>query len=172
MPRKQQTELKRQVRKICIILLILAGSLLLTGFGLSPRNVELKTDKALIDLDILVKDSLPGKYGNPESGLKGKTEDTLTEGEETKKDEQADAKGKEAGTATVTEIRVEIRDTDITVNGVSCPNARAAAEKVHELYRVGLKVYLVDDYAEYQTYKDTYDKMRAESISLIEVVND
>jgi len=152
--------------------MILACAAMLTGFGIGSGNVELKTDKALIDLDILVKDSLPGKYGNPESGLSGKTEDTLKEGAETKLDEKADAKGKEAGTAVASEIRVEIRDTDITVNGTVCPNAKAAAEKVKELYRVGLKVYLVDDYAEYQTYKDTYDKMRADSISLIEVVND
>lgn len=164
--------MRNKLRKICIVLLVLVSFTMLSGSAFSTENVELKTDKALIDLDLLVKDSLPGKYGNPESGLDGKTEDTLAEGEETKKEEQADAKGQEAGTAAVSEIRVEIRDINITVNGESCPNVKAAAAKVAELYRVGLKVYLVDDYAEYQTYKDTYDKMRAENISLIEVRND
>lgn len=164
--------MRKFVRKIWFVLLVLVSCTMLSGFALGTENVELKTDKALIDLDLLVKDSLPGKYGNPESGLSGKTEDTLKEGEETRKEEQADAKGKEAGTTAVSEIRVEIHDINITVNKESCPNAKAAAAKVAELYRVGLKVYLVDDYAEYQTYKDTYDKMREENISLIEVRND
>lgn len=150
--------------------MILAGSMLLTGFGLGSKNVELKSEKALINLDVMVKDSLPGKYGNPEAGLSGKTEDMLAEGEDAKK--EAKDSGKDAGTAKASEIRIVIHDRSITVNGKACKDVKEAADMVKSLYKVGLMVFLVDDYAEYQTYSQMYNIIEAGQYSVVRVTNE
>lgn len=160
MKRNGKTEKRR------ILLLLLAGVWLLCGFG--KGSVELKSEVPLIDLDLLVQDSVPGKYGNAESGLDGKTEETNAEGKETDEEESADAEGRKAGTEPVTEIRVVIRDTAVRVNDVPCRNTEEMMSTVNGLYRVGLKVYLVDDYAEYSAYTEAYRLLREQNKSVIE----
>lgn len=155
-------------KKILPGIAILLLGLFLTGF-IGKSSVELQSEGPLIDLGTYVKDSPIGKGGNPESGLPGtaveKSDGTGSgTSEKTPVEENQDGKSKN----TLPGITVEITHDIITVNGERCMDVDDMFSRVKENWRVGLKVYLIDNYAEYETYTAVYRTLRESNMVVIE----
>lgn len=161
--------MKNWKNKINLFLIAAAAVFLLTGFSFGKSSVELRSEEPLIDLGSFVKDSPIGKEGSvssqsSEAGA-AETEQETEDAEEAGRQEQIETKPAYTG------ITVEITHDIITVNDQRCADPQEALTALKKIWRVGLTVYLVDDYAEYSTYKEMYRLLRENSIQVIEKCN-
>ena len=125
-------------------------------------SVMFKTgDKPLIDLGEFVKDSDPGKMGNPETGHEGDAA-----GESSPDDSQSPTSESEAETAAAKAPVISITHTYISLDGAVCQDTDDLKKRLGTDLQPGTTVHLVDNYAESHTYKSVY-KLIAEMAGVI-----
>ena len=136
------------MRTVLLSLAVLALSIL-------GNPVELKDNTPLIDLASSVVDSEKGQGGNEEAGLVN-----------------ADDSVKVIEAPEDIEIVISVRDREIRVNGEVCDGTARMGDKIKSLYKNGMSMRLVDDYAEYHIYKEVRDKLKELKYSCKEETNE
>lgn len=140
---------KNILKRISIITLIAGAWLLLSAFKLTA--VELKNaDKPFIDLGKEVVDSEDiGLGGIEETGLEGAAKEN--------RDTQPQI-----------DINVEVTERGIQVNGTVCLDPDEMLRKVKSLHKNGMRVHLIDNYAEAHTYTSVKEKLKEAKLSFLE----
>lgn len=147
----------RRTLQITLLISALLGVFLITTAGIFSEEVTFKNvKKSFIDLDAMVEDKPIGQGGNKESGTEGGAEVILDS------EESSDE---------IVELTIMIRETKISLNGspVNSSNFRDYFEKT---YRSGMRVVLVDDFAEYYTFMDAKKMLEDKGIIYQEVMTE
>ena len=141
--------MKRFIRKftgtVLLLAAVIATGMILTA-GIFTDEIKMKNvDAPFIDLDVLVED-LPVNFDS-EGGNEAEEE---TEAEDV-----------------IQEFVISIRETEISFNGskVSSSNFKGIFDAIHEN---GVAVKLIDDYAEYHTYKNVLEYLTQKGIKPVE----
>lgn len=140
----------QKCKKMIAALLFMACLFFLTGWG--EKAVELLDDTPLIVLKEAIKDAPIGKQGNTL-----KLEELETESEEVSLDNQdTGVSSKESMVLQSNKTHnIEIRDKRITYDGKVCKDVDDLKSKIINDCSNGTdSVYLVDNYAETQTYHE------------------
>ena len=139
---------------ITILILVMVCTAVTPAYAFTLRKaVELKNaDEPFIDLTDLIGDAELGKGGNAETSLSGNTDqETPDEGGTGKAGAVPD---KVMETITRVELVVSVHDTDVRLNGIFQTGMDALKSNLQAKYKTGMDLKLVDDYAEYNTYKE------------------
>ena len=151
-----------------IAILVLGTASFLCGFDFITKTVRLKSEEPLISLQELIVDSKPGNGGKKEQGLPdpGPMAVEMKETESAAKEEPAET---ESGTEALrVDITVTVTDESVRVDDAPVSDAKELAKEMEKVYRDGMTVYLVDDYAEYSTYQEVKNALEALSVSPVE----
>lgn len=151
-----------------IAILVLGTLVLCCGFDFIAKTVRLKSEKPLISLQELIVDSKPGNGGKKDQGLPepGPMAVEMKETESTATEETAET---ESGTeALLVDITVTVTDENVRVDSTPVSDAKELAKEMEKVYRDGMTVYLVDDYAEYSAYQEVKNALEALSVTPVE----
>ena len=143
--------MKKIVAAILILTISFAGAA--PAFAFTIRQpVQLKNaEEPFIDLAQLIGDSEIGKGGNQETSLSGNT-DQETPDEEGTETAGGTIKTEAVQTIEQVEMIITVRDTGIKINGASVLSPEALKSSIEAGYKDGMRIRLIDDYAEYNTY--------------------
>lgn len=135
--------IKNITRTALVLTAAMAAGLILTA-GIFTDEVKLKNvDSPFIDLDVMVEDlPLSDQEGD---AAEAESQDELM----------------------VSEFVISIREMEIKING-SAVNTKNFENIFNALYKSGVTVRLVDDYAEYHTYKDVLEFLKEKGIKPVE----
>ena len=127
----------RKIQKTAVFAVMLSMAFSLTCYA---KDVVLKNaDKPFIDLGMLVTDSAPGQEAKPETGnveTENETEPQIAE-----------------------DIVIEVRHTQIRLNGAVMKNPEELVGRVRAKYTGETALRLIDDYAELHTYEKVLDRL-------------
>ena len=129
------------MKKSLKIIFLLATVLALCSWG--EKAVELLDSRKLIDLEKAIEISSPG-------------------GAAVFEDEENDSDTEQSGSQNTSSkiLVVTVRDEKITYNQKSVSDAEELAKKVSMDLRNGMKISLVDDYAEAHVYRDVLKALK------------
>lgn len=132
---------RNKKRIFLIIVSVISCYVLLCGFGVTPDIAELKVKKPFIDLDLMVKDSV---------GTNG--------AEEVEKEESDPSPVISPGTdpeKTSGEIVIRVKGNMIKLDGgLYSTDFDDFSKKFNARYNRNMKVRLVDEYADAETFKN------------------
>lgn len=151
-----------------IAILVLGTLVLCCGFDFIAKTVRLKSEKPLISLQELIVDSKPGNGGKKDQGLPepGPMAVEMKETESAATEETAET---ESGTeALQVDVTVTVTDENVRVDSTPVSDAKELAKEIEKVFRDGMTVYLVDDYAEYSAYQEVKNALEALSVSPVE----
>jgi len=151
--KSNRINIKKLVRPLILLLMLVSAWTVLTA-GIFSGAVRLKNvNEPFIDLDSTIADKAPGKGGNTETGIEDEGKD--------------DASSSKEDTDTIVELRIEIREESIKVDDtdIQLDNFEAA---FGTRYKEGVEVRLIDDYAEYHTYKTVKEILEGKGIKPVE----
>lgn len=151
--------MKRFIRKFTGTVLLLAATIatgMILTAGIFTDEIKMKNvDGPFIDLDVMVED-LPISAEGGDFAEDGNDKEGAAETEE-----------KEEAEDVIQEFVISIRETEISFNGskVSSSNFKGIFDAIHEN---GVPVRLIDDYAEYHTYKSVLEYLTQKGIKPVE----
>lgn len=131
--------LGKLIRTALVLAAALAAGLVLTA-AIFTDEIKLKNvDAPFIDLDVMVEDLAVSDSPGDEAVTETQAEDTISE------------------------FVISIRETEIRFNGaeISSNNFKSIFDAVH---RNNVPVRLIDDYAEYYTYKGVLEYLKEKGI--------
>jgi len=147
--------LKNFIRCVALVMALLGVSLVLTA-GVLSDEVKLKNvSEPFIDLDAMVADLDVGQGGIAQTAVE----------DDGKTDLSAEEAAPETVEVIITVRESEIKINDIVVTGENLPKAFDA------IFKPGMQVSLVDDYAEYHTFTDIKDWLEDKKINYTEKAN-
>ena len=151
--------MKKKHLTILMITLLAAGSILICGFAPFTQPVQFKNVTGpFIDLDAVVGDLPIGQEGSAEKS---------EESSETEKDGTGSGTEAELVTPvdnTEKELVITVSNEDVTVNGEKLRDADALKVHLAIHYRNNTSAVLVDDYAEWNTYRKVLAVLKGEGI--------
>lgn len=151
-----------------IAILVLGTLVLCCGFDFITKTVRLKSEKPLISLQELIVDSKPGNGGKKDQGLPepGPMAVEMKETESAATEETVET---ESGTeALQVAVTVTVTDENVRVDSTPVSDAKELAKEIEKVFRDGMTVYLVDDYAEYSAYQEVKNALEALSVTPVE----
>lgn len=149
----------KRPKRLIFIIGMLCSAAVFCGFTFGFAKVSLKSTAPLINLGEMIKDSRPGNGGKTETGLSdpGKLSEKETEEKKETEAETSEIKAPEE-TVTVT-ITVTVSDTEIFLDGKKVHSPEELSRKISGVWKDGMNVLLVDDYAEYAAYRSVKDAL-------------
>lgn len=143
--------MKKLLAAIMIVTITFAGASPAFAFTFKQAAQLKNADKPFIDLAELIGDSEMGKGGNQETSLSGNT-DQETPDEDGSGTASGMTKAEVTQTVEQVEMVITVQDTGMKINGVSMSTPDALKSGIKSYYKDGMRIRLIDDYAEYNTY--------------------